>query len=710
MIEIDWETELKLENNDVNFSFDRFLEILNNTFDKHAPYKTLSKSKMKTFSQPWITQGILKSIKIKNNLYKQLCKAKNSQNKIYINQKFKQYRNLIKTLTRRSKNNNYYNYFYSNKKNLRKTWQGIKNIINLNNNNTSLPNCLNKGRRNLTDPVDIANEFNGFFSEIGKKLETKIIKTDITYDKLLKNPNEKSFFMKPTSEEEVKYLILNLNPHKSTGPSSFPTKILKYIVNIISKPVCDLVNMSMSNGTFPDTLKIAEVIPIFKKGDKLSCNNYRPISLLSNLSKIFEKVLHERTYNFLNECNLFYNLQFGFRHKHSTNHALIKITELIRRAIDNKNIACSVFIDLQKAFDTVNHKILLHKLKHYGIRGKAYKLFESYLSNRYQYVSINGSYSKKLLITHGVPQGSVLGPLLFIIFINDLNYSVVHSVTHHFADDTNLLYVNDSLKKINKYINHDLKLITVWLRANKIALNASKTGIVLFRSKSQTIKKHLNFRISGQRIEPKQQVKYLGIILDEHLNWDTHFSNLKFKLNRAIGMLAKIRHYVVSLQTLKNIYFSIFHSHLIYGCQIWGQVANASLNRTQNKALRVISFKHPTANSNALYFDLKILRYQDYIEILNCFFVYDCMKNILPKAFKDMFNYVDHGYNTRAITKKHLKLPYVKTTKYGINSITYNAINTWNKLINKNISSEDMKRNELKRLIHNFLISKYSQT
>ena len=283
---------------------------------------------------------------------------------------------------------------------------------------------------------------------------------------------------------------------------------------------------------------------------------------------------------------------------------MFKITEFIRKAIDNKKVACGVFIDLQKAFDTVNHKILLQKLKHYGIRGIAYKLFESYLSNRYQYVSINGSLSRKLLITHGVPQGSVLGPLLFIIFINDLHNSVVHSVTHHFADDTNLLYADSSLKKINKYINHDLKLINDWLRANKIALNANKTEIVLFKSKYRKINKHLNFRISGQKIKPKHQVKYLGVILDENLNWELHVNNLKLKLNRSIGMLSKIRHYV-SLKTLKNIYYAIFHSHLIYGCQIWGQVPKLNLNKTQNKALRIISFKHRTASSNALYSELK---------------------------------------------------------------------------------------------------------
>ena len=194
MFEIDWETELKLTNNDVNFSFDRFLDILNCTLDKHAPYKTLSKSRLKTFAKPWITQGILKSIKIKNLLYKKLCKCKSPENKAKINQKFKQYRNLIKTLTRRSKNNYFYQYFNSHKKNLRKTWQGIKNIINLNSANSTLPSCINKGDSKLTDPIETADEFNDFFSNIGKKLESKIVKANTTFDKFLKNPNEKSIF------------------------------------------------------------------------------------------------------------------------------------------------------------------------------------------------------------------------------------------------------------------------------------------------------------------------------------------------------------------------------------------------------------------------------------------------------------------------------------------------------------------------------------
>ena len=181
--------------------------------------------------------------------------------------------------------------------------------------------------------------------------------------------------------------------------------------------------------------------------------------------------MHTRLYNFLDNSGTFYENQYGFRNKHSTNHALIQITEEIREAIDNNKFACGVFIDLQKAFDTVNHNILLGKLQQYGIRGSTLKWFQTYLQNRTQFVIVNGTQSDKLILTHGVPQGSVVGPLLFLIYINDLHRAILFSKTIHFADDTNLLKIDNSLKKINKHINYDLKQLCTWLRCNKISLN-----------------------------------------------------------------------------------------------------------------------------------------------------------------------------------------------------------------------------------------------
>ena len=213
---------------------------------------------------------------------------------------------------------------------------------------------------------------------------------------------------------------------------------------------------------------------------------------------------------------------------------LLTLLKKIRSALDQNIFACSIFIDLQKAFDTVNHTILLHKLDHYGIRGLPNKCFQSFLSGRSQCTSIKDKSSNKLPTTHGVPQGSVLRPLLFILYINDLNKAIIHSYVHHFADDTNLLYCNKSLKKINKHVNHDLKHLCQWLRSNKISLNASKTEIIIFKHKQTIITKHMNFRVSGQKINTTTSVKYLGVYLNDSLTWETHFKNLIPKLNRAI--------------------------------------------------------------------------------------------------------------------------------------------------------------------------------
>ena len=271
---------------------------------------------------------------------------------------------------------------------------------------------------------------------------------------------------------------------------------------------------------------------------------YRPISLLSNINKIFEKLVYSRIYSFLNLHNCIYELQFGFRAKHSTNHALLSLTETIREALDNSNFAYGIFIDLQKAFDTVDHQILLRKLEHYGIRGLANNWFKSYLSNRQQFVSINGYNSKNQTMKYGVPQGSVLGPLLFLIYINDLHNAIKYSTVHHFADDTNLLVVGKDLLNIQKQINLDLRYLCGWLNANKISLNASKTELIIFRDPRKIYNHELKIKLNGKRLIPCNSVKYLGIYIDCHFNWKVHQTEISSKLSRAIGMLCKIRHFV----------------------------------------------------------------------------------------------------------------------------------------------------------------------
>ena len=295
-------------------------------------------------------------------------------------------------------------------------------------------------------------------------------------------------------------------------------------------------------------------------------------------------------------------MQFGFRKKHSTNHALIEITETIRQALDNKTIACGIFVDLQKAFDTVNLNILIAKLEHYGIRGIANKWFASYLKNRSQFVSIFGFDSSTKPIAHGVPQGSVLGPLLFLIYINNLHLAIKNSKVFHFADDTNLLNINNSPKQMQKLVNADLKILYKWLLANKISLNCDKTEIIFFHKPGEKVP-DLKVKMNGHRIFHQTTLNTLECIL---ITGAFHSETLMKKLKRANGMLCKARHYISS-DELKTLYYAIFSSHLIYGCQIWGQVTNTfnqKIFKLQNKALRIISFSDFRANSNPLYSNL----------------------------------------------------------------------------------------------------------
>ena len=383
------------------------------------------------------------------------------------------------------------------------------------------------------------------------------MKSYTIHKKYLLNPLEKSFVTYNCDEQEVACLISSLNPSKGLGPNSIPTKIMQMLTNELSYPLAMIFNISLNTGKFPKLLKLSKVIPVYKKSSKLEPSNYRPISLLSNINKIFEKIMFKRLYDFLEKNKCIYDLQFGFRSKHSTSHALITITEQIRTALDEGEQACGVFIDLQKAFDTVNHEILIDKLEHYGVRGITNNWFKSYLSDRDQYVTIQGFKSNIKKIYHGVPQGSVLGPLLFLIYINDLHNAVIYSKVYHFADDTHFLNISKSAKQIQKQMNIDLKLLYKWLLANMISLNCSKTELIIFKSNKNTKKFQYKIKINGHTIAPSNNIKYLGVYLDEELSGKAHCQVLTRKLNRANGMLSKVRYYVPNNE-LKSIYHAIF--------------------------------------------------------------------------------------------------------------------------------------------------------
>ena len=347
---------------------------------------------------------------------------------------------------------------------------------------------------------------------------------------------------------------------------------------------------------------------------------------------ILEKLMYTRLYTFFDNNNIIYDLPFGFRQQYSTSHALINITENIRKALDDGNIGCGVFVDLQKAFDTVDHQILLAKLNHHGIRRVSNDWFKSYLSNRKQYVSKNGYESGLAAINCDVPQGfgSILRPLLFLFYINGLNQAIKFCKVHHFSDDINLLCLSNSIKKLNKLVNADLKHLLNCLTANKISVNVKKTEMIIFKSKQKKLEGDLKITLCGKRLYPTESVKCLGVKIDANLVWQHHVSDLCIKLNRANGLLFKMRKYV-SLKILRSIYFVIFGSYLSYCCLIWAQNFRTIQRISILPKTTVINFQPRNFHTSPLFKQNSILKFQDKICLENILFFSKSLNNFPQK-------------------------------------------------------------------------------
>ena len=349
---------------------------------------------------------------------------------------------------------------------------------------------------------------------------------------------------------------------------------------------------------------------------------------------------------------------------------------------------------------------------YYGIRDTANNWFASYLKNRTQYVSILGFDSSAKPILHGVPQGSVLGPLLFLIYFNDLHFAIQNSKVYHFADDTNLLCIGDSSKKMQKQVNADLKILYNWLLANKISLNCDKTEIIFFHKPGEKVPV-IKIKMNGHRIYPSKYIKYLGIYLDETLNGGFHCRTLMKKLKRANGMLCKARHYI-PVEDLKSLYYAIFSSHLVYGSQIWGQVNNSfndKVFRLQNRALRIISFSNFRAHSYPLYYHLKILKLNDQIILQNCLFVHDTLNKKSPECFHGYFKFTSdiHNLTTRSSNLGCLYASRNRTIRFGLNSITNQCVSDWNFMSRKfNINLLQLSRDNLKSNLKLYFVQTYS--
>ncbi len=697
---------------DVDDQFNDFYWRLEGCVDRHAPLKKLNRKDLKLKSKPWITPEIIRLIKERNNLFKRKKRQPSNEN---VNRLYNLFRNRINRELKKSKKVYYTKYFEENKNNIKKTWEGIKSIINSNNGVSSKVSQLNINGKIISNPQEIAQGLNNFFVNVGPNTDREIPKTPpdkIPPEKFLKNRNQLTFIISHISTDEIMDIINALNLSKSTGPSSIPGKLLIQIADLIILPLCRIINTSFMTGKFPNALKIVKVIPIHKGGSTQDVNNFRPISLLSIFDKIIEKLMHVRLYNFLEANNILYENQFGFRKKNSTVHALIQITEQIRESIDKGKYGCGIFIDLRKAFDTVNHNILLKKLEHYGIRGSILKWFESYLSNRKQFVVFNGQSSDLKSISCGVPQGSVLGPLLFLIYINDLPNISDKLKFFLFADDTNIYYEAENLKDLERVVNKELMWLNHWLSVNRLSLNISKTNFVIFHPYNKPLKELITIKINKKAISEEKYVKYLGVLVDSSLSWKPHIDNIAKKISRAIGIMYKIRYYV-NRKILMNLYYSLIYPHLLYAILLWGSAFKTHINKVtilQKKVVRLITFqdkfygyKGPLAHTSPLFKDLNILKIDDVFKLRSLQFVHDCLNEIAPTQFRSWFilakgmhnhdtrsntqtddincefNNSTLGLNTELTENNNIFIPLVRTTYYGLNSFKVAGAKLWNR-------------------------------
>ena len=553
---------------------------------------------------------------------------------------------------------------------------------------------------------DIVNSFNTHFSSVGSKLANEIIPNNI--DPLV-NLGERSTVtcdLPLANVPEVVEVVADLND-AAAGYDEIPMSIIKKVIHEIKEPFTHICNCALISGCFPEKMKLAKVIPLFKQGDKSNFNNYRPIALLPSFSKILEKIIYNRLDQFFTNNNLITNSQYGFRKHRSTVSAVIKLNDHVLKSFDSYKYTAGIFLDFKKAFDCVDHQVLIDKLEHYGLRNNALNLISNYLKDRKQFTYYLDTYSSQTTLTHSVPQGSILGPLLFNIYINDIVNSINKLNIILFADDSCLYYSNSNINDLIAVVNDELQLVNSWLISNRLTLNVSKSHYIIF-SRGLNVPQNIQpIQINYNHIEKVNETKFLGIILQNNMKWDKHIHILSNKISKYSSIIFQIRDKLDN-HSLKLIYYALIYSNLIYMNIIWGKSPQQHLKpliTAQKRTIRTIKFRSKYHHTNDDFYSLAFLKVEEINSYYSSVFTYKSLNSLTYQT--DYFTFVGNPNNYPLRNSINLRTPQFRSAQSQTSPSYYGCL-IWNSLppyIRVKPSAASFKSAIKERLLQSYLNS-----
>ncbi|CAG4937763.1 unnamed protein product [Colias eurytheme] len=561
-------------------------------------------------------------------------KTKNEPLNIVLKLTYLRYRNFCNNLLKRLKLEYEKKTFNEAGKDAKKMWEAVRGALDITK-STSPPTELLKSN---VDPLESVNLINSFFANVGTDLASKISFNPQCINALkphlpIHSPQLNSIVFLETDESEVDLLIGNLRVDCSSGWDGISAKLLKASRHILVPPITYICNMSLSLGIFPQALKKAVVHPVYKSGDRDSVNNYRPISVLPIISKILERIIYKQLLNYTNKYNIIARNQFGFRKGLSTEDAVSALVESVIGNLDSKLKCISIFLDLSKAFDTVSVPILLRKLDKIGIRGTAYKLIKDFLSNRTQCVKIGDHISREEVVTCGVPQGSLLSPLLFQIYVNELCQLVLPSTkVIAYADDTALIAVGKDWSETKKVAEYSLSVIMSWFASNSLTLNIQKTCFVTFGPRQSSLPDENSYTLTAHSCTSQRNchcpsvnrtasVKYLGVHLDACLTWKPHIEAVSSRIRKLIFVFKKLR-LAAHRDILKMVYSALCESIVSYCITVWGGSSKSSIIQAERAQRAVIKtllnkpFRYPTEQVYSQFVVMTVRQFYVYRTVL----------------------------------------------------------------------------------------------